>query len=709
VTSEHVTLRAAFADPVVRLVALSAALWVALYAAVTWAEPAPGHGALALQDALYDAPLVAALVLNALVVRRSRGTRRRFWAFMLVANVINVAADWLWFGLSWVNPDLGMPTPADYLYLAEYALLLPALVVGFRRYVGSRLVRAIADAACLAAVAVAVMDRTLFEEVTRTGVTRVVVVAIAYVCVDVALVTLAVCLALCGERRPSPAAKLVTASFVVLAATDIAYVWAGVLHDYGIASLIDVGWVAQYGLLLLALVCAFRHGEQPAEARAVVDDPTLPLVIASFAVCCAVVIPDVAAAARLRLAVGVGCALLVVGRLVLTSREHGQVARRLDEARALQERLATTDALTGLANRRFLEDSLQREAARYPGARRLGVLVLDLDHFKRVNDTYGHPTGDRVLVLAAQRLAAVCRAGDIVARYGGEEFCMLVHGADALALGRAGERCRRAIADAAFVCDGHEIGLTISVGGACLGEHATDANGLVRVADQALYAAKRLGRNNVYVGAEPRSRRHVPLDAYEPALDFLQALADAIEENHNDGEHSRAMARWATLLAAELGLDDERTWRCATAARFHDIGKVAVPPAILAKSGPLTDAEWHVMATHVAHGSRILRLIPGLDAVADIVACHHERVDGSGYPRGVPEGAIPVEARILSVLDAWAAMRSHRPYQRARSRAAARREIADGAGRQFDAVVCATFLALEARGAFADDEARFAA
>jgi diguanylate cyclase (GGDEF)-like protein len=545
--------------------------------------------------------------------------------------------------------------------------------------------------------------------VTRNGVTRVVVVGIAYVCVDIALVTLAICLALCGERRPSPAAKLVTASFVVLAATDVVYVWAGVLHDYGISSLIDVGWVVQYGLLLLALVCAFRHGEQPAEPRAVVHDPTLPLVIASFAVCAAVVIPDVASAARLRLAVSVGCALLVVGRLALTSREHGVVARRLEEARALQERLATTDALTGLANRRFLEDVLAREATSFPDGGRLGVLVLDLDHFKRVNDTYGHPIGDHVLVLAAQRLGGVCRSGDIVARYGGEEFCMLVRGADALALQHAGERCRRAIADVPFACGTDEIDLTISVGGACLGEHAGDANGLVRVADQALYAAKRLGRNNVYIGSEPRSRRHAPLDAYEPALDFLQALADAIEENHNDGEHSRAMARWATLVAADLGLDDERAWRCATAARFHDIGKVAVPPAILAKAGPLTEAEWRVMATHVEHGSRILRLIPGLAAVADIVACHHERVDGTGYPSGLTASAIPIEAQILSVLDAWAAMRSDRPYQRARTRAAARRELEAGAGRQFDARTCAVFLALEARGAFAEDEERFAA
>lgn len=179
-------------------------------------------------------------------------------------------------------------------------------------------------------------------------------------------------------------------------------------------------------------------------------------------------------------------------------------------------------------------------------------------------------------------------------------------------------------------------------------------------------------------------------------LSFLENLADEIDRRQSNEGHSRDMARWAGLVALELDLDEDRQWACSTAARLHAIGKVVVPEAILNKKGPLSSEEWDLMQSHPAQGADIIKLAPGFEKVAEVIRQHQERFDGTGYPEGKSDIEISLEARIVAVCGAWAAMRATRPYRDALSRDQARAELETGSATEFDPEVVRAFLLLEA-------------
>jgi two-component system, cell cycle response regulator len=179
-------------------------------------------------------------------------------------------------------------------------------------------------------------------------------------------------------------------------------------------------------------------------------------------------------------------------------------------------------------------------------------------------------------------------------------------------------------------------------------------------------------------------------------VSFLETLADEIDRRQSSEGHSRDMARWAGLVAMELDLDDERQWACSTAARLHAIGKIVVPESILNKKGPLTSDEWNVVQSHPSQGADIIRLASGFERVAEVIRHHQERFDGTGYPEGKSGVEISLEARIVAVCGAWAAMRATRPYRAALTREQARAELESGSGTEFDPEVVRAFLLLEA-------------
>jgi putative nucleotidyltransferase with HDIG domain len=165
----------------------------------------------------------------------------------------------------------------------------------------------------------------------------------------------------------------------------------------------------------------------------------------------------------------------------------------------------------------------------------------------------------------------------------------------------------------------------------------------------------------------------------------LASLSNALEaKDAVTSEHTEEVVRLAVAVAAELDVDLEAVQNVELGAVLHDIGKVRVPEAILNKPGALTDEEWEVMRTHPEVGERILRPIQSLQAILPIVRHHHERWDGTGYPDGLAGRAIPLGARIVAVCDAYRAMTEERPYRKALAEAAARRELSDGIGTQFD-------------------------
>ena len=404
--------------------------------------------------------------------------------------------------------------------------------------------------------------------------------------------------------------------------------------------------------------------------------------------------------------------LLVLRLLVHTLERHDHSAR-LEEALREQEQLAVMDSLTGLYNRRFLDAELKLELDRSARSHvPVGVLLCDLDHFKQINDKYGHLVGDSVLREVAYRLLSAVRNGDLVARYGGEEFVVLLPDGGKEKLREIGERCRRAFEEVPFeLPDDHEMLVTISIGGACWPEDANTARELIGAADTALYQAKAGGRNRIYLSDHAEgvvtsaavlsplsdwSLEYAPQEAPTSELDLPLIEAAALEakpasvEEVTDGIGQ--MECWATLVARALGLNEKAQRRCTLAARYHDIGKSALPESILAKRGPLSMVEWELVQEHPERGAALVEVVPELVGIGNIIREHHERFDGRGYPEGKMKEEISPEARIVACCDAWMAMRSERPYAGAKSVSEARAELLAGRGKQFDPEVVMAFL-----------------
>lgn len=355
-------------------------------------------------------------------------------------------------------------------------------------------------------------------------------------------------------------------------------------------------------------------------------------------------------------------------------------------ARAEVERRSRTDALTGLYNRRHLVDALnaELERARREG-RRPGVLILDLDGFKLVNDLYGHVAGDAVLSEVARRLRTAVRRYDVVARWGGEEFCVLAPAVSTeRALRRVAEGIRRAVGEAPMpLADGRLLHVTASVGGVLASDGLWSVEGLVDAADRALYTAKRRGRNRICLAGDLTVE---DLVAEEPeALRLAEALAlsagsrEAVTE-----DHAREVAELAQLVAQRLGLTEDTALRCRLGGWLHDLGKIAIPDSVLQKPGPLDESEWAVMRTHPEVGERIVKRIAGLSGAAPAIRHHHERFDGGGYPDGLAGDEIPIEARIVAVADAFSTLTESRSYRPARSADEAIEALREGAGTWHD-------------------------
>ncbi|MGD0272524.1 MAG: diguanylate cyclase [Gaiellaceae bacterium] len=407
--------------------------------------------------------------------------------------------------------------------------------------------------------------------------------------------------------------------------------------------------------------------------------------------------------------------VLLMMRLLMHAIERHRHSEQLVQALREQEQLAVMDSLTGLYNRRFLDAELQLELDRGGRSQEpVGILLCDLDHFKRINDRYGHLVGDSVLREVARRLLGAVRNGDLVARYGGEEFVVLLPGGDKELLKEIGERCRRAFDEAPFYLPGgHRATVTISIGGACWPEDASSTRDLFEAADSALYRAKEQGRNRIRVSelgvssAVPKGELATTpyrVSGYatgmlaEPdgnlATQILLATEAAVPSVECTSRAER-MERWAELVARALGLNDQAQRSCALATRFHDVGKSALPESILIKHGPLTTVEWELVQEHPERGATLVELAPELENVAPIIREHHERFDGRGYPYGKSKDEISTEARIVACCDAWDAMRSQRPYAPAMTVSEARAELLAGRGTQFDPDVVMAFLMFE--------------
>jgi diguanylate cyclase (GGDEF)-like protein len=389
--------------------------------------------------------------------------------------------------------------------------------------------------------------------------------------------------------------------------------------------------------------------------------------------------------------------LMSIADLALANaRLHARTLATLAEA----EQRAASDPLTGLANHRAFHERLRDEVQRARRHRRpLALALIDLDHFKDVNDRHGHQVGDEVLRETAARLVQRSRPEDLVARIGGEEFAWLLPESDALDAWKAAERAREAVAGGPFI-DG--ISCTVSIGIAELSQ-ATDAGDLVRLADGALYWAKGNGRNVSFcyspevVEALSAEERAQGLERAQ-ALNAIRALARAVDARDPSTRlHSERVADLAVRIVAEMGWTAERQALLREAALVHDVGKIGVPDAVLFKPSRLTEAELAHVREHSTLGAQIVGDVLTPEQVGWVRSLH-ERFDGRGYPEGIGGDRIPDGARVLAVADAWDAMTSARPYTAPLSPEKAAEECRREAGRQFDAAVVEALERVRAPG-----------
>ncbi len=353
-------------------------------------------------------------------------------------------------------------------------------------------------------------------------------------------------------------------------------------------------------------------------------------------------------------------------------------------------RLALTDPLTGLGNHRHFHERLQRELqSAEEDVKPLTLCFVDIDDFKRVNDRFGHPSGDRVLSQIAGRL----RQGGEAFRLGGDEFALLLANHDESAAVTAAESVVKRIG--ALDLD-HVGSVTVSAGLATFPVQGHGRDELIRLADSALYWAKEHGKNRVRLYrpdvvelAELKRLAAGPDQAarYRAAA----SLAKAVDARDTyTGSHSERVSELAARIATRLGLSPEQIELTRLAGSLHDLGKLAIPEEILRKPGELTDSERLVLERHPQIGFRMLDSL-GVDPVADVVLHHHERWDGAGYPNGLRSDSIPLGARIIFVADAYDAMISDRVYRPRRSAGEALEELRRCAGTQFDPGIVAAF------------------
>jgi diguanylate cyclase (GGDEF)-like protein len=352
---------------------------------------------------------------------------------------------------------------------------------------------------------------------------------------------------------------------------------------------------------------------------------------------------------------------------VMAWRLNEDVRVRMYEAQRELEEMSLTDPLTGLSNRRRLLIDL---AEVLDDSRSALLMLFDLNGFKHYNDSYGHLVGDSLLERLGGQLREAVEPMARAYRLGGDEFCVI--GPQPTPEGRLGYELTAA---AALSEVGDAFTVTSSYGSVLLPDEARTPAEALRLSDQRMYAEKAGTRSS----ASSQSRDVL-----------VQVLTEKVPEL---GEHGDDVARLALAVGRTMGLADDQLEQLQHAAQLHDVGKIAIPDAIIGKPAALDDSEWEFMRQHTVIGQRIISAAPALARVGELVRASHERWDGSGYPDGLRGEEIPLASRIVAVCDAFDAMVTLRPYNTVLPLEDALFELGRCAGTQFDPAVVGAFSA----------------
>ena len=329
------------------------------------------------------------------------------------------------------------------------------------------------------------------------------------------------------------------------------------------------------------------------------------------------------------------------------------------------------DFLTELYNRTYFEEWYKEFsfADNYP----VGIILSDLNNLKLINDAFGHETGDTILKAFSCILKNTLgeRKG-MVARIGGDEFVVIIPKTNENKISRLANKLKYETKRSELPEKGIQI--SVAVGYAVQNSPEENMDSVFRRADERMYKDKLSGG----------------MSAYKNIIASLKLML-AERDSHTES-HGERMGELAIKLGKEVGLKDYELHELEILAILHDIGKVGIPDAILFKPGPLSKEEWETMKRHCEIGARISRGIPEIASISQDILYHHEWWDGSGYPEGLKGDAIPIKARIISIVDAYDSMRSKRPYKRVLTKKEAIEELKKFAGKQFDPFLIEKFL-----------------
>jgi diguanylate cyclase (GGDEF)-like protein len=738
-------------------------IFILLFTAVVGAwlllKPAGGRAFLAVSDsATVLGPIIGACWCFAAWWRSGR--RLGSVLFVGLGIFAYAVGDAIW---GYYEVILGregpFPSWADAAYLSSYPLLLTGIMMVPRRRISGTVRSRVVLDGMLAMSALATMSwYFLLGPTVLNGQESPLGKLLGgfYPVGDLLLLfCLLVLMARSGEQGTGRMTALVSCGLIGVVAADTAFGYLTLHGTYPSGCLADLGWVLGYMLIGLGasdIPVSSEYVTRAPEADSVVAGNGGALLwksMAPYALVPAVGVllfyaRCVPGDDALESGVYTGCTV-VIGLLLLRqvlsmldnsrlqAELHTAYAELVDQNRRLAA-LATTDAMTGLANHGTFQKRLSAEMERaHGGARASALLLLDIDEFKSLNDGSGHLHGDQVIKIVAELVWTCVGDHGFAARYGGDEFAVL--------LPEVGHETARAIAEqirSEVSCYAFPQGpVTASIGVAFTGPDSLTAAEVITHADLALYAAKNSGRNCVVTWDElndvsgailartasravalPRDResdhegsltftadggdaRFLEAVFRGPEAQILLGVLSALDMRDRESEgHSQRVARFALRLAQEVArqrlacLTETELHALALGALLHDIGKIGVPDTILLKNGPLTEEEWEVVRQHPAKGAALLCKFPSLSSALPIVRHHHERWDGQGYPDGLRGREIPLAARIFAFADTLDAMTSDRPYRNKLPYHAVREEVARMSGSQFDPHLVAAFMSV---------------
>jgi two-component system, cell cycle response regulator len=604
-------------------------------------------------------PCAAICLLRA----RSLGKDRNAW-LLIGAGLGFWAAGGVYYLIAFDGPDpVPIPSVGDAFYLIFYLLLYCGIVLLARRRVQRIGAGMWLDGWIGALACGAVSGEVVIPHVFATSHQPLISVttSLAYPIGDLMLLAIVLGVLTMTGWRTARALAVAGIGLAVFTISDSFYVVRALSGTYKVGTIIDVGWMIMF-------VCvAYAALAWSSDVKVRMGERTVSLIVPIVSGIAALVVLILFSLGSVEGKFGLACA---VGALALTIIRMAFSVRENQQMLYSSRREADTDELTGLGNRRMLYDKLARVSISATEENPVAVVLLDLDGFKAYNDSRGHDAGDQLLVRVAASLRASLGDSGTAYRLGGDEFCVVFDPgkadpelAAAYIAGRLEQRRDRYAIGASFGCG-------------VIPEDGRNGKAVLRRADVRMYERK-------------TSQRPTAANQVSDAL-----LAVIGERDRDLGEHASSVAELAVAIGRRLGIEGHELEILHWGAALHDVGKLAMPDAVLDKPSPLNKEEWALMCQHTTVGERVVAAAPALRAAAPLVRASHEHWDGGGYPDGLVGVQIPRGARIIAACDAFDAMTTERAYQAPRLPADALIELRRCAGTQFDPEVIEALVAV---------------